>query len=159
MRLIFGAPHPQNQVSDFSKRQCTLCNARRRTSGPSLSLPGCFWPILRPRQDRSKHEIYGGGHLWGTTTPKQNIRFQHTQVRLVQCAWKGDWAKFGHVWMILAGSSAVARQAKTPIFSKSGARKSACLDLTSGPHHLQRTGKHVVKSDLAQPVPYTRGTS
>ena len=38
-------------------------------------------------------------------------------------------------------------------------RQTDCLDLTSGPQPLQGTGKHVVKSDLAQPVPYTQGTS
>ncbi len=49
------------------------------------------------------------------------------------------------------------RQVPTPIRPKSSTRKTACLDPTSGP--LQGTGKHVVRSDLAQPVAYTLGTS
>ena len=47
-------------------------------------------------------------------------------MRLTQCAWEGDWAKFGPAWMILADSTAVARQVQTPILEgkieKSGRR-------------------------------------
>ena len=60
--------------------------------------------------------------------------------------------------MLLADSMAGARQVQTPIRSKSGTRKTACLDLTSGPQPLWRSGKHVVKSDLAPPAPYSLGT-
>ncbi len=59
----------------------------------------------------------------------------------------------------MADSKAVARQDQTPIFAKTGTRKTACLDLPSGPQPLWGTGNHVVKSDLAQPAPYTLGTS
>ncbi len=48
--------------------------------------------------------------------------------------------------MLLTDSTAVARQVLTPIRPKSSTRKTACLDLTSGPRPLQGTGKHVVKS-------------
>ena len=95
----------------------------------------------------------------GTIKPNFVIRFQHPLVRLVQRSWEGDWATSWPVWRILADSTAVARQVPTPIFAKSGTRKTACLDLPSGPQHLQGTGKHVVEPDLAQPVPYTLGTS
>ncbi len=78
-------------------------------------------------------------------------RFQRSQ--------KGDWATSRPVWRILADSTAVARQVPTPNFAKSGPRKSACLDLPSGPQHLQGTCKHVVEPDSAQPVTYTLGTS
>ena len=44
-------------MSDFSKLWRTLYNAARTTSSPSLSLPGCSWPILRPWQDRSQHRF------------------------------------------------------------------------------------------------------
>jgi hypothetical protein len=75
---------------------------------------------------------------------------------LGQRAWKNKWAKFEPVRMVLTASTAVARQL---IRSKSSIRKTACLDLTSGPQPPQGTGKHMVRSDLAQPVPYTLGTS
>jgi hypothetical protein len=61
--------------------------------------------------------------------------------------------------MLLTDSTAVARQVPTPIRPKSSTRKTVYLDLTSGPQPLKATGKHVVKSDLAQPVPYTLGTT
>ncbi len=77
----------------------------------------------------------------------------------VQYAWEDQWAMFEPVRMLLASSTAGARQPKTPIRSKSSPRKTACLDLTSGSQPLQGTGKHVVKSDLAQPVPYMLGVS
>ncbi len=63
----------------------------------------------------------------------------------------------GHISDCLADSKAVARQDQTPIFAKTGTRKTACQDLPSGP--LWGTGNHVVESDLAQPAPYTLGTS
>ena len=78
---------------------------------------------------------------------------------LGQRAWKDQWAKFEPVWMVLIASTAVATQDKTLIRSKSSTRKTACLDLTSGPQPPQRTGKNVVRSVLAQPVPNTLGTS
>jgi hypothetical protein len=61
--------------------------------------------------------------------------------------------------MLLTDSTAVARQVLTPIRPKSSTRKTACLDLTGGTQPLQGTGKHVVKSDQAQPVAYRLGTS
>jgi hypothetical protein len=61
--------------------------------------------------------------------------------------------------MLLTDSTAVARQVLTPIRPKSSTRKTAGLDLTSGPLPLQGTVKHVVKSDLAQAVAYRLGTS
>ncbi len=45
--------------------------------------------------------------------------------------------------MLLTDSTAVARQVSTPIRPKSSTRKTACLDLTSGPQPLQGTGKHM----------------
>jgi hypothetical protein len=42
-----------------------------------------------------------------------SIRFQHTRMRLVQCAWEGHWAECEPARMILADSTAVARQYKT----------------------------------------------
>jgi hypothetical protein len=66
---------------------------------------------------------------------------------------------FEPAWMLLTDSTAVARQVRTPIRPKPSTRKTACLDLTSGPRPLQGTGKHVVKSDPAQPVAYRLGTS
>ena len=75
-------------------------------------------------------------------------------MRLVQRAWKDKSAKFKPFLMILADSTAVAKFARTLIPSKSSTQKTACLDLKSGPQPLQGIiGKHVVKSDLAQPVP------
>jgi hypothetical protein len=71
-------------------------------------------------QDRTKHKIAQAGNLSCTRDPKIIIRFQHARVRLVQCAWEGDWATFWSVWSNLADSTAVARQAQTPIFSKNG---------------------------------------
>ena len=82
----------------------------------------------------------------------------HTRIHPVQCLWEGDWTTFWLVWMILAHSVAVARQVQTPIFSKIGKPKTARLVLPSGPLHPQGTGKHVVQSDLAQPVPSTLDT-
>ena len=84
---------------------------------------------------------------------KINVQFQHTQMCLVQRAWKDKSAKFEPFLMILADSTAVAKHAITPIPSKSSTQKTACLELKSGPQPLQGIGKHVVKSDLAQPVP------
>ena len=80
-------------------------------------------------------------------------------MRLAHNAAEDPWAEFEPVRMLLDPSTIVARQPKTPIRSKSSTRKTACLDLTSGPRPLQGTGKHVAKSDLAQPDAYTRGTS
>ena len=76
-------------------------------------------------------------------------------MHLVQRAQKDTWAKFEPALTLLADSTAVARQVQTPIRSKSSTRETAGLDLTSGPQPLQGTGKHVVKSDLAQPVVFT----
>ena len=76
------------------------------------------------------------GSTWVQDQTKKNIRFQHTRVRLVQRSWEGDWATSRPVWRILADSTAVARQVPTSIFAKSGPRKTACLDLPSGPQHL-----------------------
>ena len=45
-------------------------------------------------------------------------------------------------------STIVARQPKTLIRSNLSTRKTAWLDLTSGPQPLQGTGKYGVKSDL-----------
>ncbi len=86
-------------------------------------------------------------------------QFQPTRVRLVQSELEGDWATFQPVRMILSASKAVARQDQTPIFAKTGTRKTACQDLLGGPQPLWGTGNHVVESDLAQPAPYTLGTS
>jgi hypothetical protein len=86
-------------------------------------------------------------------------QFQYTQQRLAQRAWEDQWAKFEHVRMLLANSTVVARQVKIPNRSKPSTRKTACLDLTRGHQPLHGTGKHVVKSDMAQPVQYTLGTS
>ncbi len=96
-----------------------------------------------------------GGHLWCTGKMKTLILFHFYSMNLVQCAWEGDWVKFGFVRMILVDPTAVARQLGTPISSKSCTWKTACLDLTNGPQHLSGRGKHVVRSDLAKPVPYT----
>jgi hypothetical protein len=74
-------------------------------------------------------------------------------MRLVHRACKYKSAKFEPFLMILADSTAVAKFARTLIPSKSSTQKTACLDLKSGPQPLQGIGKHVVKSDLAQPVP------
>ena len=104
-------------------------------------------------------KLHRGGHLWCPRKLELSLRFRHTRVRLAQCAWEGHWTGFEPAPMILADSTAVARQVPTPIFAKSGTRKTACLDLPSGPQHLQGTGKHVVEPDLAQPVPYPLGTS
>ncbi len=71
------------------------------------------------------------------------------QMSLVHSAWKGGWAKFEPVLMILADSTAVARQANKPICSKSSTLETAGLALTSGPQPLKETGNHVVKSFLA----------
>jgi hypothetical protein len=85
-----------------------------------------------------------GGHLWWTREPKINVRFLHTLIHPVQCLREGDWTTFWLVWMILAHSVTVARQALTLISSKISTRKTACLVLPSGPLHPQGTGKHVV---------------
>jgi hypothetical protein len=61
--------------------------------------------------------------------------------------------------MLLTDSTAVARQVTTLIRPKSSTRKTAGLDLASGPQHLQGTVEHVVKSNLAQAVAYRLGTS
>jgi hypothetical protein len=80
-------------------------------------------------------------------------------MHLVQRCWMDQQSKFEPARMLLTDSTAVARQVLTPIRPKSSTRKTACLDLTSGPHPLQGTGKYVVKSDPAQPVAYRLGTS
>ena len=84
-------------------------------------------------------------------------------MRLAQSELEGDWATFRPVWMILADSKAVVRQDQTLnsgiISPKTGTRKTACQDLPSEPQRLWGTGNHVVESDLAQPAPYTLGTS
>jgi len=49
------------------------------------------------------------GHLWCTRTVTITLKFQHTPMHPVQCAWEGDWAKFEPDWTILADSTAVAR--------------------------------------------------
>lgn len=58
------------------------------------------------------------GHLWGPWKMKILLCFRYTQIRLVQCAWEGDWAKFGTLRMILAESTAVARRTNTQNRSK-----------------------------------------
>ena len=80
-------------------------------------------------------------------------------MRLVQHVSKDKWAKYEPVLMALADSTAVARQVKTPIFSKLSTLKTACLALTSGPQPPHGTGKHVAKPDLALPAPYKLGTA
>ena len=80
-------------------------------------------------------------------------------MRLAQSELEGDWATFRPVWILPADSKAVARPDPTPIFAKTGTRETACQDLPSGPQPLWETGNHVVESDLAQPAPYTLGTS
>ncbi len=94
-------------------------------------------------------------------TSKKIVWFQHTQVLHVQRAFKDKWAKYEPepVQMPLADYTAAARLVKTLICSKLSTIKPACLNLTSGPRPPQGTGIHVVKSVLAQPVPYTLGTS
>ena len=72
---------------------------------------------LIPHNMTAYRQLIQGGHLWCTTDLKISARFQHTRMRLVQCAWEGDWAKFEPARMILADSMAVARQVQTPIFS------------------------------------------
>ena len=56
---LAGSLMPENSkwASDFSTRGCDLHNARWRAIGPSLSLPGWSWPILRPWQDRSQRQF------------------------------------------------------------------------------------------------------
>jgi hypothetical protein len=73
-------------------------------------------------------------------------------------ASKDKWAKYEPVLMPPVDYTAVARQVKSLIRSKSSTLKTAWLNLTSGPQPLQGTAQHVYKSDLAQPVAYTRGT-
>ena len=92
-------------------------------------------------------------------TLKIRARFQPTRVRLAQSELEGDWATFRPVRRILADSKAVARRDQTPIFAKTGTRKTACQDLPSGPQPLWGAGNHVVESDLAQPAAYALGTS
>jgi hypothetical protein len=96
---------------------------RVRANGPSLSLPWWSWPTLRrrPRQDRRKEEIVQGGHRGCAINQKQNLLFEHTRMRLIQCSWEGDWATFWPVWKSLEDSTDVARRAPsspTPIFSQ-----------------------------------------
>ncbi len=50
-------------------------------------------------------------------------------MRLVQHVSKDKWAKYEPVLMALADSTAVARQVKTPIFSKLSTLETACLAL------------------------------
>jgi hypothetical protein len=101
---------------------------------------------------QSKTRNRSKGSTWVYDQTKKYIRFQHTRVRLGHRSWEGDRATSRPVWRILADSTAVARQVPTLIFAKSGPRKTACLDLPSGPQHIQGSGKHVVEPDLAQPV-------
>ena len=61
--------------------------------------------------------------------------------------------------MPLAGCTTVAIRVETLICSKLSTLKTACLNLTSRVQPPQGTGIHVVKSDLAQPVANTLGTS
>ncbi len=60
-------------ASDFSTRGCVLHNARGRAIGPSLSLPGRFWSILRPWQDAPKHKNVGGVHQTASLMHPQAI--------------------------------------------------------------------------------------
>ena len=51
-----------------------------------------------------------------------SLRFQHTRVRLAQCALEGHWTEFEPARMILADSTAVARQSKTRYRSRGSTR-------------------------------------
>ena len=53
--VIFGAPDIQKKLSDFSLRWHAMYNVRQRTSGPSMSLSRCLWPVVRLWQYGSKH--------------------------------------------------------------------------------------------------------
>jgi hypothetical protein len=80
--------------------------------------------------------------IFGAPENQKQISAQagsHCSWMIVQCAWKDESAKFELVRILLADSTAVARQL---IHSKLSSRKTACLDLTSGPQPLQGTGKH-----------------
>ena len=153
--VIFEAPEKWKYCSVFATRRSGLYNAPGRAIGQSLGLSGWSWPSLRLWQDGPTHKIDRRGHLWCTRKIKILILLHFYSMKLVQCAWEGDWVKFGFVRMVLADPTAVARQLGTPIFSKSCTWKTVCLDLTNGPQHLRGRGKHVVRSDLAKPVPYT----
>ena len=76
-----------------------------------------------------------------------------------QRASKDEWAKYEPVQMPLAGCTTVAIRVKTLICSKLSSPKTSGLNLKSGHKPPQVTGIHVVKSDLAQPVANTLGTS
>ena len=58
-------------------------------------------------------KLHRGGHLWGPRKLELSLRFRHTRVHLAQCAWEGHWTGFEPAPMILADSTAVARQSTT----------------------------------------------
>ena len=150
-------PWKMNYCSVFATHRSFLYNAPGRAVGQSLGLSGWSWPSLRLWQDGPTHKIDRGGHFWCTRKKQifKLILLHFYSKNHVQCSWEGHWVKFGFVRMVLADPTAVARQLGTQIFSKSCTWKTVCLDLTNGPQHLRGRGKHVVRSDLAKPVPYT----
>ncbi len=47
------------------------------------------------------------GHHWCTRALKISIWFQHTRVRLIQCAWEGDCCVFGAWWWVPCSSGSI----------------------------------------------------
>ena len=70
----------------------------------------CVEHLTRWPQHGRIPKVHPGGHLWCPRKLKMSVRFQHTRVRPVHCAREGHWAKFEPARMILADSTAVARQ-------------------------------------------------
>ena len=51
---LWRTRHPK-KLSGFSILRCAMYNVRQRTSGPSMSLSRCLWPVVWLWQDGSKH--------------------------------------------------------------------------------------------------------
>jgi hypothetical protein len=64
-------------------------------------------------QHGSIPKLHQGVHLWCPRKLKWSLRFQNTRERLAQCAWEDHWTGFEPAPMILADSTAVARQSTT----------------------------------------------
>ncbi len=100
--------------------------------------------------------------FWRIRKPKINVRFQQTPMDLynaVRRTSSPSLSLLGCSWPILRlwQDRSQHRFAKNRLLIEYP--KTACLDLTSGPRPFQGTGKHVMKSDLAQPVVCRLGTS
>ncbi len=78
----------------------------------------CVVHLIRLLQHERIPKVHRAGHLWCPRKLKMSLRFQHTRVRLAQCAWECHWAECEPARMILADSTAVASQSITLIRSR-----------------------------------------